>query len=146
MVESFSSANIYGFTKKTGRNGGLYVGPYTKYHMRPVCPTCKLRPRAVAYHKYDRIYYRSTCSTCAKKARKQKPPKPRWELSGYKKKMICDRCKFKARYASQLLVYHVDGDLNNSALKNLKSVCKNCVEELLRSDLPWRPGDLEVDR
>jgi hypothetical protein len=59
--------------------------------------------------------------------------------------MTCDRCGFKARYASQILVYHQDGNLNNAAVKNLKSVCKNCVEELLRADLPWRLGDLEPD-
>ena len=113
--------------------------------MRPICPVCKQRPRAVAYHKYDRIYYRSKCSVCLKKAKKQKPPRPRWELDGYKKKMTCDRCGFKAKYASQVVVYHVDGNLNNSGPKNLKTVCKNCVEEIAKSDLPWRLGDLTPD-
>jgi hypothetical protein len=59
--------------------------------------------------------------------------------------MQCDFCGFKARYSAQILVYHVDGDLNNVALKNLKSICKNCVEVVSRSDLPWRQGDLEPD-
>jgi hypothetical protein len=59
--------------------------------------------------------------------------------------MQCDRCGFKARYSAQILVYHVDGDLNNVHIKNLKSICKNCVEEVSRSDLPWRPGDLAPD-
>ena len=64
---------------------------------------------------------------------------------GYKKKLTCDRCGFRARLASQLLVYHVDGDLNNSALKNLRTVCRNCVEEISRTEVIWRPGDLAPD-
>jgi hypothetical protein len=43
-------------------------------------------------------------------------------------------------------VYHMDGNLNNSELRNLKSVCLNCSIEVTRSDLPWRRGDLEEDR
>jgi hypothetical protein len=43
-------------------------------------------------------------------------------------------------------VYHMDGNLNNSELRNLKSVCLNCGIEVTRSDLPWRRGDLEEDR
>jgi hypothetical protein len=42
-------------------------------------------------------------------------------------------------------VYHVDGNLNNSSLRNLKTVCQNCVEEVKRADLTWRPGDLTPD-
>jgi len=100
----------------------------------------------VAYHKYGRIYYRSQCSVCAKKGTKKKPSKPQWELDGYKKKMVCDRCNFRAKYASQTLVYHVDGNLNNTSSKNLKTICRNCVEEIAKSDLPWRAGDLTPDR
>jgi len=113
--------------------------------MRPICTTCNQRVRAVAYHKYGRIYYRSKCGVCAKKGTKKKPPKPKWELDGYKKKMVCDRCGFRAKYASQTLVYHVDGNLNHSSSKNLKTVCRNCVEEIAKSDLPWRMGDLTPD-
>jgi hypothetical protein len=43
------------------------------------------------------------------------------------------------------LVYHMDGNLNNNTLRNLKTVCQNCVIEIAKSDLPWRPGDLEPD-
>ncbi len=59
--------------------------------------------------------------------------------------MSCDRCGFKAKYAGQIFVYHTDGDLNNTGLKNLKSVCRNCEVELSKSDLLWRQGDLEPD-
>jgi hypothetical protein len=43
------------------------------------------------------------------------------------------------------LVYHVDGNLNNTGLRNLKTICLNCVEEVSRADLPWRIGDLQPD-
>jgi hypothetical protein len=44
-----------------------------------------------------------------------------------------------------LLVYHVDANLNNNNPRNLKTICLNCVEDVRRSDLPWRAGDLEPD-
>jgi hypothetical protein len=60
--------------------------------------------------------------------------------------MVCDRCGFRAKSTAQILVYHIDGNLNNSELRNLKSTCLNCSIEVTRSDLPWRRGDLEEDR
>jgi hypothetical protein len=45
----------------------------------------------------------------------------------------------------QLMVFHVDGNLNNSNLRNLKTVCQNCAIEIRKSDLTWKPGDLEPD-
>jgi len=113
---------------------------------RPICPSCKQRYKAIAYHKYDRIYYRSKCSQCLQKAKRSKPQKMRWQIDGYKKKPTCDRCGFRAKYSVQLVVYHIDGDLNNNSLRNLKTVCQNCVLEVAKTDLPWRPGDLEPDR
>ena len=71
---------------------------------------------------------------------------PRWQAAGYKKKFVCDRCGFKSKYSAQLLVYHIDGNLHNTELYNLKTVCLNCVVDLQKQDLPWRPGDLEPDR
>jgi hypothetical protein len=44
-----------------------------------------------------------------------------------------------------LTVYHVDGDLNNCEARNLKTVCLNCIAEVVRLELPWRAGDLEPD-
>jgi hypothetical protein len=114
--------------------------------IRPICPECRQRNRAVAYHKYERVYYRSRCMQCLNKAKKLRSPKPRWQLSGYKKKATCDRCGFRAKYSAQLLVYHVDGSLNNSSLRNLKTICQNCVVEIAKLDLVWKPGDLEPDR
>lgn len=73
------------------------------------------------------------------------PRQPRWKGSGYQKKSSCDRCGFRARYVNQLIVYHVDGNLNHTAMRNLRTICKNCVEEVARVEITWRPGDLEPD-
>ena len=112
---------------------------------RPICPECRQRPRAVAYHKYERVYYRSRCMQCLKKSQHRRVPKMRWQLNGYKKKTVCDHCGFRARYSAQLQVFHTDGDLNNSSLRNLKTICQNCAIEIKKSDQVWRAGDLEPD-
>jgi hypothetical protein len=120
-------------------------GPVTKYPMRPICQACNQRPCAVNYIREDVTHYRSRCETCQRKNKGIKPREPRWKSAGYKKKPACDRCGFKARFASQLLVYHIDGDLNNATVRNLRTVCRNCVEEIARSEVTWRAGDLEPD-
>ena len=142
---SFSSSNIYWRMPKTPGLNNLYVGSCAKYRMRPFCKVCGTQPRAVAYHKYDRVYYRSMCTACQRRGRKQKAPVPRWQLDGYKKKPACDKCGFKARYPSQLFVFHIDGDLTNSSQRNLRTVCLNCSVEVKRNDVTWRRGDLEPD-
>ena len=91
------------------------------------------------------MYYRKTCDSCATKNSKKPRKTPRWQLQGYKKKPTCERCGFKARYAAQLTVFHVDGNLKNNQIDNLKTVCLNCVAEIKRSDLPWRRGEIEPD-
>jgi hypothetical protein len=131
--------------KKTAVLNAFGKGPSDKYRMRPICQACHQRPCAVNYIREDITHYRSRCETCARKGRGLKPREPRWKSAGYKKKMSCDRCGFKAKYAGQIFVYHVDGNLNNAGLKNLKSVCRNCEVELSKSDLAWRQGDLEPD-
>lgn len=112
---------------------------------RPICPACNQRPKAVNCYRGNKLYYRSRCEVCIKKGKKIKPPVARWQSNGYKKKPTCDKCGFRAKYSAQLLVYHVDGNLNHCELKNLKTICLNCAEELKRSDLPWKKGDLEPD-
>ena len=113
--------------------------------MRPICPACNQRPRAINCYRGNRVYYRNRCETCLKKNKKIKAPVPRWQLDGYKKKPTCDRCGFKAKHPSQLLVFHVDGNLNNSNQRNLRTICLNCVEVVKRKEVNWRRGDLEVD-
>ena len=131
--------------KKIGRSLPYLVGFVYKYPMRPICLACNQRPRAVAYHRKDHIQYRRMCEYCIKRDKRIKTPEPRWRTAGYKKKPTCDRCGFRSKFSAQLLVYHVDGNLHNTALRNLKTVCLNCVAEISRLDLPWRPGELEPD-
>jgi len=112
---------------------------------RPICQACQQRPCAVNYHRDGKVHYRRRCENCQRRNRGLKTRVPRWATAGYRKKMVCDQCGFRARYNAQILVYHIDGRLNNAEPKNLRSVCQNCAIELARSDLPWRPGDLEPD-
>lgn len=114
--------------------------------MRPICPICNQRACAINCYRGEQVYYRSRCDYCARRGKRLKLPEARWKTSGYKKKIQCDRCGFKSKYAAQLLVYHVDGNLNNNSLRNLKTVCLNCTVDIKRADLPWRAGDLEPDR
>ena len=121
------------------------MGFIDKYTVRPICLACNQRPRVIAYHREDSIQYRRMCEYCIKRGKRIKTPEPRWRTAGYKKKLTCDRCGFKAKFAAQLLVYHVDGNLHNTVLRNLKTICQNCVVDITKSDLPWRSGDLEPD-
>lgn len=117
-----------------------------EYEERPMCRICSTRPAAINCHKHGRTYYRLKCDHCARAEKKKKPPKPKWQTAGYQKKSHCDRCGFTAQHHSQLGVYHVDGNLNNTELRNLKTICHNCMAIVTRLDLPWRAGDLEPDR
>jgi hypothetical protein len=112
---------------------------------RPVCNVCNQKYCAVNYRKDDVLHYRSKCDSCIRKSRKQKPVPPKWSKQGYKKKLVCDRCGFRARYAGQTVVYHIDGELNNCNLNNLKTICLNCSVEVMKLDLPWKVGDLTED-
>lgn len=114
--------------------------------MRPICSLCNQRPRAIAYHRPNgKIQYRSKCEHCIRRKRKMKLTVPRWSKSGYKKRTVCDRCGFRSRWTAQLLVFHVDGNLNNNSVHNLKTICQNCVVDVAKADLPWKTGDLESD-
>jgi hypothetical protein len=110
-----------------------------------MCSACRQRPVAINYWRDQKPHYRSRCDVCIKRKRQPRAAVPRWRQSGYEKKMRCDCCGFRARYAAQIIVYHVDGDLNHNDAKNLKSVCQNCAVAINRGDSFWRPGDLEPD-
>ena len=120
-------------------------GFISKNMLRPICNACNQRPSSINYIRDGTTHYRSRCGICISKNRKIKPPTPRWETAGYKKKTTCDRCGFRSKYSAQTLVYHVDGNLANSTLRNLKTICLNCVVDIKRADLPWRLGDLQPD-
>ena len=116
-----------------------------KYHMRPMCNVCNQRMVAVNYRKDDAVHYRSRCDRCIKQKKKIRLPEALWKKAGYKKKPTCDRCGFRPKLASQTLVYHMDGNMRNVALTNLRTVCLNCVEEVKRLDVPWVPNPLQAD-
>lgn len=113
--------------------------------MRPICKICNKNYCAINYVRNDKTYYRSMCDECGRKKKKKKPRKPNWQKSGYKKKATCDLCGFKSLFPSQITVFHIDGDLENINLTNLRSICLNCVEVVKRKEVTWKRGDLEVD-
>lgn len=113
--------------------------------MRPLCKVCNKNQSAVNGYHNGKLYYRSKCNVCIRRGKKLKPVTPRWQAAGYKKKATCDRCGFKAKHHTQLTVYHINGNLNDCATLNLKTICLNCVAEVVRLELPWRPGDITPD-
>ena len=84
---------------------------------RPICTACNRQLVAINYIKENKTHYRTRC----------------------------DRFNFRAKSGAQILVYHMDGNLNNVDLTNLRNVCLNCTVEITRLDLPWRVGDLVED-
>lgn len=120
--------------------------PINKIMYRPLCIICNKKPVAVNYKTNNRVYFRTKCDSCIRKKKLIPFPKPRWLQKGYKKKSSCERCGFKAKYKEQLFVYHIDGNLNNTALSNLKTICANCQIEINKSKLGWVQGDLVPDQ
>jgi hypothetical protein len=111
---------------------------------RPIC-NCGKNFCSVNYIRKGKTYYRSTCQDCRKTAPNRKPKFSNWQKSGYKKKSNCDLCGFRSVYASQITVYHIDGNLTNVDFTNLRSICLNCIEVVKRKEINWRRGDLQVD-
>ena len=113
---------------------------------RPLCTQCKAKPRAYAYRKGSKIYWRRLCDTCNRKKRNLKiGGVTALQRSGYRKKSKCEMCGFKARDRLQLDVFFVDGNLRNTVSTNLKTVCANCQRLASVKRLRWSVGDLEVD-
>ena len=116
------------------------------YRNRPICKLCKAKPRAYAYRKGTKIYWRSLCDTCnRKKAGKKIGGITPLQRSGYRKKKKCELCGFKSQNQTQLDVLFVDGNLRNIAVGNLKTVCANCQRLSGVRRLGWRVGDLVAD-
>jgi len=109
-------------------------------YMRAYCEQCGQRPKAVNYVKDGKKYYRKKCEQCLKL---YKPVKPLWLDSGYKVKRKCEACGFKPSMRSQVTVFYIDGNLNNVSNRNLKTVCLNCNQELIK--FGWKRGDLTPD-
>ena len=77
---------------------------------RPICKICNIRPQAINYLRDGKIYYRSKCLQCMKDS-KIKPSITKWQQSGYKKKLKCDRCGHTSRYAQVFTVYYKDNKM-----------------------------------
>ena len=117
-----------------------------QYKQRPLCKQCKTKPRAYAYKRGGKVYWRSMCDTCIRKnAGKKVGGITPLQRSGYKKRKKCELCGFKAQHHSQLDVFFVDGNLRNIAQTNLKTVCANCQRLGGVRRLGWRVGDLVAD-
>jgi hypothetical protein len=112
---------------------------------RPICSKCNKNYCAVNYKRDGVTHYRSMCDECGRKKGKLKPRKANWTKSSYKKKATCDLCGFKSLFTSQITVFHIDGDLENIKLTNLRSICLNCVEVVKKKEVTWKRGDLEID-
>ena len=114
--------------------------------VRPLCVECKAKPRAYAYRKNAKIYWRRLCDACnRKKTKKRVGGVTALQRSGYKKRNKCEICGFKAQHSAQLDVFFVDGNLRNTADVNLKTICANCQRLSGVRRLGWRMGDLVAD-
>jgi len=110
--------------------------------MRKLCKVCKQRPTAINYYKNSHIFYRSKCDHCAKG---RNLGIAKWQLAGYLKKNLCERCGFKSNHLAVFSVFYLDGNLNNNRHTNLKTVCANCLQILYNEGVRWRQGDLTPD-
>ena len=45
---------------------------------------------------------------------------------GYRKKLKCEYCGFKALHSAQIDVDQIDGNHENNEISNLQSLCANC--------------------
>ena len=114
--------------------------------IRPLCVNCKSKPRAYAYKKGNKIYWRKLCDACnRKKSKKKTGGITALQRSGYRKKSKCELCGFKAQTQLQLDVLFVDGNLRNTSSTNLKTVCANCQRLSSVKRLGWKIGDLVAD-
>jgi len=112
--------------------------------MRPNCKKCRRKPAAINYKKDNRTYYRSMCESCARYNGSGKGI-PRWMKHGYEKKDFCEKCGFQSKHSEQFDVYHIDGNLENCRLGNLKTICANCQRIVQKEGNQWKQGDLVPD-
>jgi hypothetical protein len=113
---------------------------------RPTCLACNQNPSAINYVINGRYHFRRMCDSCIRKGKKLKPVPPAWFRSGYRKKIVCEKCGYRAKFPEkQMTVFHLDGNLRNTDSINLKTVCLNCRVEVSASKLPWRESTIIPD-
>ena len=117
-----------------------------EHTVRPLCDTCQVNHCAINYTNPDGLVrYRSKCSQCIRQSKKQKKHVPAWAKAGYTKKTKCDKCNFQFKLLTQSNVFYLDGNLKNNDWLNLRTVCLNCQEEILKSKTTWKPSPLTPD-
>lgn len=110
---------------------------------RPICPSCRIKPVAIANYQRGKIYYRNRCDQCYRK--NKKPAPAGWIRSGYRKKDKCEKCGFRFKHPEQSDVFHLDGNIDNNDWVNLKTICLNCAVDVKHSNLKWKPTGLTPD-
>jgi len=111
---------------------------------RPICKKCNKNVCAVNYIKNGTRHYRSICDTCGKNNPKRATVYL-WQKAGYKKDTTCFLWGFQGLYSSQMTVFHIDGNPQNTDFTNLRTICLNCVEVVKKKNVLWIRGDLTVD-
>ena len=102
--------------------------------IRPVCECGNVT--AINYKKNGRTYYRKKCHKCITASKE--PEKEEWQLAGYVKKIVCEKCGFRSKHADQISVIETNG------YHNFKSVCLNCKVEIEKSG-GWKSSGLTPD-
>jgi hypothetical protein len=124
-------------TKKGNKRDNI-----NSYMSRPLC-ICGFRPAAINYIKEGKTHYRRKCEVCLSGGIAKGIPK--WYQDGYRIKSKCDKCGFSSKHIEQFNVFHVDGDMNNTRIVNLKTVCANCQRVLAKEGITWRAGGIQPD-
>lgn len=129
------------------KTNGSSVSKKEKHaHSRTLCIACNSNPQAVNYIDPNGItHYRKKCASCIRTNKKVRKEPPAWQKAGYKKKIVCEKCGFKAKMPEQLNVFYIDGNLKNTNHFNLKTVCLNCQPEIYKSRLAWKPSPILPD-
>jgi protein-arginine kinase activator protein McsA len=99
--------------------------------MTKLCRTCNKHPVTVNYVRNGQTYYRKICYYCIKEKKKNKDQAIQLlKKSGYKKKIICDRCGFKSKTPEQIRIHFRDQNPYNVSISNIRSYCVNCTIEV----------------
>lgn len=112
---------------------------------RPLCQKCKVVYCAVNYKKNNKTYYRKLCEKCYRAKREKDYTAPQWRRQSLKKKNCCERCGFTSEVSAIFTMYFRDGNLRNTAVNNIHTVCANCQIWLTAKGKLWENAVLISD-